>query len=45
MYRRLRMHLNWTQPQFLEYVKMKSLNSQPASHVKLGVNPVGGISA
>lgn len=44
MYKRLRDHLNFTQPQFLEYIKMKSLNSQPSTKVKLGVNPVGGIS-
>lgn len=42
MYARIRSHLNWTQPQFLEYVRMKALNSQPSqSHVKVAMDPVG----
>jgi predicted transcriptional regulator len=44
MYARMRSHLNWSQGQFLEYIRMKSLNSQPGANVKLGVTPVGTVT-
>jgi len=44
MYAQMRSHLNWSQGQFLEYIRMKSLNSQPGTNVKLGVTPVGTVT-
>jgi regulator of protease activity HflC (stomatin/prohibitin superfamily) len=43
MYKRIRDHLGWTAPQFLQYVKMKALNTQPQSKVIVGVNGVGNV--
>lgn len=45
MYSQIRQHLNWTQPQFLEYIRIKSLNSQSSEHVKLAMDPVGNIAS
>jgi len=44
MYAAMKTHLSWTQAQFLEYVKMKSLNTQPTRNIKMGVTPVGATS-
>jgi len=45
MYAQLRQHLNWTQPQFLEYIRYKALNSQPAqSNVKVAMSSVGVVT-
>jgi len=43
MYAKMRSHLNWSQPQFLEYIKMNALNMQKPANVKLGVDAVGGL--
>jgi len=44
MYKQIRSHLNWTQPQFLEYVRYKALNQQPSqAHIKVAMNPVGTV--
>ena len=36
-YAKMRAHLNWTQPQFLEYIKLKALDSQPDANVVVGL--------
>lgn len=42
MYAQIRGHLNWTQPQFLEYIRQKALNGQPAqANIKVAMGPVG----
>merc|ERR1719453_1443332 len=43
MYKEMRTHLNWTQSQFLEYVKIKALHEQTGSNLKLGVEATGGM--
>jgi len=43
MYQQLREHLGWTSQQFLQYIKMKSLNSQNPSNVVVGVNAIGSV--
>ena len=44
MYAMIRQNLNWTQPQFLEYIRLKALNSQPdQTHVKVAMQPVGSV--
>jgi len=43
MYQKLREHLNWDSTQFLQYIKMKSLNSQDGRNVVVGVNAVGTV--
>ena len=40
-YSRLKDHLGWNNSHLLQYVKMKSLNAQPASSMVVGVSPVG----
>jgi len=45
MYARLRSHLGWSAAEFLQYIKMKALNSQPQSNVVVGVNPLGSVVA
>jgi hypothetical protein len=40
-YRRLKAHMGWDNANLLQYVKMKSLNAQPASTMVVGVSPVG----
>ena len=43
-YAQIRQHLNWTQPQFLEYIRYKALNRQPAqSHIKVAMEPTGSL--
>jgi hypothetical protein len=44
MYSQLRQHLSWTTQQFLEYVKMKALNSQSSDNVVVGVSSVGSVA-
>jgi len=42
MYSMLRQHLNWTEPQFLDYIRMKALNNQPTqSNVKVATDAIG----
>lgn len=41
MYAQLRQAMNWTAPQFLEYVRIKALNSQPTDNVLVGTSAVG----
>ena len=36
-------HLSWSPGDFLQYAKMRALNSQPQSNVVVGVNAVGSI--
>jgi len=43
MYRRMRDHLGWSSPDFLQYIKMRALNKQPSSNVVVGVSPVGSL--
>merc|ERR1712028_309961 len=43
MYSQLKAHLGWDAENFLQYVKMKALNSQPQNNVIVGVNAVGGV--
>jgi len=40
-YKRLKEHMGWDNAAFLQYVKMKSLNSQPADSMVVGVSAVG----
>jgi len=40
-YHRLKEHMGWDNAAFLQYVKMKSLNAQPAESMVVGVNAVG----
>lgn len=40
-YARLKEHMRWNNSHLLQYVKMKSLNAQPASSMVVGVSPVG----
>ena len=40
-YSRLKGHMGWNNSHLLQYVKMKSLNAQPASSMVVGVSPVG----
>jgi len=40
-YARLKAHMGWDNANLLQYVKMKSLNAQPASTMVVGVSPVG----
>lgn len=44
MYMKLKEHMGWDSAQFLEYVKMSALNSQPSTSVTVGVNPVGQVA-
>lgn len=41
-YRRLKEHLGWSTSQFLEYVKLRSLNAQPSENIIVGTSPLGG---
>ncbi len=41
MYAQLREHLSWGADHFLQYIKMKSINSQTPGNVVVGVNAVG----
>jgi len=44
MYRQIRSHLNWTQPQFLDYIRYKALNQQPSQkQIKVAMSPVGSV--
>jgi len=44
MYAQIRQHLNWTQPNFLEYIRLKALNYQPAQgHIKVAMDAVGSV--
>lgn len=43
MYKMLRSHLGWSTGDFLQYVKMKAINSQPTSNVVVGVNSLGSV--
>ena len=40
-YSRLKEHMGWDNANLLQYVKMKSLNAQPANTMVVGVSPVG----
>jgi len=40
-YKKLKDHMGWDNAAFLQYVKMKSLNSQPAESMVVGVTAVG----
>jgi hypothetical protein len=40
-YAQLKQHMGWNNTHVLQYVKMKSLNAQPASSMVVGVSPVG----
>ena len=40
-YAQLKEHMGWNNSHVLQYVKMKSLNAQPASSMVVGVSPVG----
>lgn len=41
-YALIKQHLNWTQPQFLEYIRYKAINVQPSQqHIKVAMDPVG----
>ena len=40
-YSQLKEHMGWDNSHMLQYVKMKSLNAQPASSMVVGVSPVG----
>jgi len=40
-YARLKEHMRWNDSHLLQYVKMKSLNAQPANSMVVGVSPVG----
>ena len=43
-YAQLKAHMKWDNEHVLQYVKMKSLNAQPAESMVVGVSPVGGAS-
>jgi len=43
MYAQLKEQMGWNATQFLEYVKMEALNTQPASNVVVGVDPIGQV--
>lgn len=43
MFAQLISHLSWSSGDFLQYAKMRALNSQPQSNVVVGVNAVGSI--
>jgi len=40
-YKQLKEHMGWDNEAFLQYVKMKSLNAQPADSMVVGVSAVG----
>ena len=40
-YAQLKQHMGWNNTHVLQYVKMKSLNAQPADSMVVGVSPVG----
>ena len=40
-YKQLKEHMGWDNAGFLQYVKMKSLNAQPADSMVVGVSAVG----
>ena len=43
MYAKIRNHLSWDSEHFLQYIKMKSLNTQSPSNVVVGVNAIGTV--
>mmetsp|Transcript_11967 Transcript_11967/g.20883 ORF Transcript_11967/g.20883 Transcript_11967/m.20883 type:complete len:184 (-) Transcript_11967:87-638(-) len=40
-YKKLKDHMQWDNEAFLQYIKMKSLNAQPAESMVVGVSAVG----
>jgi len=44
-YARLKAHLKWSNAEFLQYVKIKSLSSQPADSMTVGVSAMGEAAA
>lgn len=40
-YAKLKTHLSWTNAEFLQYVKIKSLSSQPSDSMVVGVSAMG----
>lgn len=42
MYSAIKQHLNWSQPQFLQYIRYKAINSQPSQEkIKVAMDPIG----